>query len=190
LGTVPRRPVRALTVIDGHVTDALTGEALPTAVVRFRPAAGGAEIAAEVARDGAFQTPAMLPGQYVFRATASAYNEVQASFSLPHAGEGSKLRVGLWHLRQLARFAHLPVLERAAPSEKLARVWTPRDALAHMRSQAREPALLAPLTESIERALYAQAPPTTEDIDAIQTLAQAVAAHLDAERSDAASRRR
>jgi hypothetical protein len=181
-GATRRRGPAALRDIDGRVVDATTGQPLTAAGVELIDAQGEVRIAS-LAADGSFRFSALPSGKLELRAAADGYAPVHASIAVPHAGEGSGLRVGLVSLRKLALDKQRPIAARVLASERQALSATPREVLDHARRKhgaaGQVPEALDSLTERVERAAYGQAQPNAQDLTAIDDAARAAGTALD-----------
>lgn len=184
LGAATQWRAASLRGLDGVIEDAETGARLQRAQLTLaleRAQGRAAGIALPVGVDGSFAASALAPGLYRVEASAPGYALATSELRVPHAGEGSGLRVRLRSLRTLALEAHRPLVRRLFGTRELQLSATPREALQRAGSlvlpplsASGEPAdrpaaeALATLTDLVERVAYAPSTPTPEQVDAIE----------------------
>lgn len=156
--------------ISGRVLDARTARPVAaTLAIGERSASADA--------DGAFVLePA--PGRGVLEVRADGYGKLDVPIQTPHRGEHAGMRIRLVSLRDLAIGPLRPIALRLLPSADLWSVWTHRELLSALRKAGREPPELAALIERVERACYADTPPSLEELEAIQRIATSVEARM------------
>lgn len=167
---MPRRRV-STPRIAGTVEDAERATPLPSARVELHD---GIRLQRNVAvsAEGAFDTREIASGTYQIVVSAAGYAAERVAVVVPHAGDGSRLRVRLTTLRSLALQTYRPIAVRILHEPGLCSMRTPRDVLALARERAYLTDELQTLTGLVERAAYAQREPTPEEISAIREAAR------------------
>jgi hypothetical protein len=158
--------------LDGVIEDADTAVRLARAALRV-VRSDGSEIAAPVRADGSFSIPRLEPGAYRFEARAPGYAVEASEVRIPHAGEGTGLRVRLRSLRTLALEAHRPLLRRVFPTRELQHTATVRETL-RSAPPTWSGSSLESLTGLVERTAYAPDEPMVEHVRAIEAHADAL----------------
>jgi hypothetical protein len=165
-----RRMVPSQHHLDGSIEDADTAAPIARAVLRV-VRSDGREIAAAVNPDGGFSIPRIEPGVYRVESRAPGYALEASEVRIPHAGEGSGLRVRLRSLRTLALEAHRPLLRRVFPTRELQQTATVRETLRSAPADWSGPTLER-LSELVEHTAYAPGEPTVEHVHAIEMHAE------------------
>ncbi|HEV7799625.1 MAG TPA: carboxypeptidase-like regulatory domain-containing protein, partial [Burkholderiales bacterium] len=125
------------------------------------------ELSALVDPGGSFSIPHLEPGSYRIESRAPGYLPESTDVRIPHAGEGSGLRVRLRSLRTLALEAHRPLVRRVFATRELQHTATVRE------TQRGAPpdwpgSTLEHLSTLVEQTAYAPAEPTPEHVQAIE----------------------
>jgi Carboxypeptidase regulatory-like domain len=162
----PRRGTNH-TGLDGVIEDADTAARLANAALRVTRA-DGLSFVAQIARDGSFAIQRLDPGMYRVEARAPGYAIEASSVRIPHAGEGTGLRVRLRSLRTLALDAHRPLLRQVFPTRELQHTATVRETLRGAPSVWPRPAL-EQLSTLVEQTAYAPNEPTAEQVQQIES---------------------
>jgi hypothetical protein len=152
--------------LDGVIEDADTAGPIARAALRV-VRVDGREVAATVKPDGRFAIPQLEPGAYRVESRAPGYALEASEVRIPHAGEGTGLRVRLRSLRTLALEAHRPLLRRVFPTRERQHTATVRETL---RSAPRDWSgpVLERLSALVEHTAYAPDEPTLEHVNAIE----------------------
>jgi hypothetical protein len=127
----------------------------------------GREVAATVKPDGSFSIAKLELGAYRVESRAPGYALEASEVRIPHAGEGTGLRVRLRSLRTLALEAHRPLLRRVFPTRELQHTATVRETLQSAPLDWSGPTL-EHLSDLVERTAYAPDEPTVEHVRAIE----------------------
>lgn len=165
LGTSRRRAPTQST-LDGVVEDADTAARLVDATLRVARSDGAAMVA-RVSADGSFAIAALAPGAYRIEARAPGYALEATEVRIPHAGEGSGLRVRLPSLRTLALEAHRPLMRRVFPAREQQNTATVRETLLGAPPDWSRPPLER-LSDLVEHTAYAPDEPRDEHVQAIE----------------------
>lgn len=161
-----RRRVPAQHNLDGVIEDADT--AAPIARAALRVVRGdGREVTAAVKPDGSFSIAALEPGAYRVESRAPGYALEASEVRVPHAGEGTGLRVRLRSLRTLALEAHRPLLRRVFPTRERQHTATVRETLRSAPPDWSGPTLER-LSTLVEHTAYAPDEPTVDHVHAIE----------------------
>lgn len=155
--------VATVTTIGGVVFDADDRRAIGGARVRLQSDGGARD--AETDSRGEFEIEGIDHGAWTLRIEAPGYETSETSLAVPHRGQWSDVRVGLRSLRQLALARYRPLAEALAPSRRWWAFWTPRELADRASAAVRDD--VVDVTDDVERAAYAEAPPRSEDVDAI-----------------------
>jgi hypothetical protein len=156
--------------LDGSIEDADTAAPIAQAALRV-VRSDGREVTATVRPDGSFSIPQLEPGAYRVESRAPGYALEASELRIPHAGEGSGLRVRLRSLRTLALEAHRPLLRRVFPTRELQHTATVRETLRSAPTDWSGPTLER-LSELVEHTAYAPGEPTVEHVHAIEVHAE------------------
>ncbi|HKP59246.1 MAG TPA: carboxypeptidase-like regulatory domain-containing protein [Polyangiales bacterium] len=152
--------------LDGVIEDADTTARLAAAALRVTRS-DGLSFVAQIARDGSFAIARLEPGVYRVEARAPGYAIEASSVRIPHAGEGSGLRVRLRSLRTLALDAHRPLLRQVFPAREQQHTATVRETL--LRAPSVWPRVaLEQLSTLVEQTAYAPNEPTAEQVQQIE----------------------
>ena len=152
--------------LDGVIEDADTAARLAAAALRVTRS-DGLSFVAQIARDGSFAIARLEPGVYRVEARAPGYAIEASSVRIPHAGEGSGLRVRLRSLRTLALDAHRPLLRQVFPAREQQHTATVRETL--LRAPSVWPRVeLEQLSTLVEQTAYAPNEPTAEQVQQIE----------------------
>jgi hypothetical protein len=173
--------------VAGVVLDARDEEPVGSArVTLFREGESPVEI--ETGTDGRFALPRVAAGTWAISIAANGYAPMEATLVLPHRGEWSSLRVRLASLRGRALDAVLAVAGEILPA-RAAVAATPREIAArlHGRSRAADPA--SALARDVERAAFAEEPPSEELLAAAERSRDAALEALRGERERRAPKR-
>ncbi|MFI5309336.1 MAG: carboxypeptidase-like regulatory domain-containing protein, partial [Polyangiales bacterium] len=157
--------------IAGVVLDASTGHPLAGATVSLTSGAALSELATD--EQGCFASAELQPGAYRLTVRAPAHREAQGAPSIPHRGQWSAVEIRLESLRDAAVKAYQPVALRALPSPSLWPIWTARETMAHAQRAGRATESFVQLSERVERAAYAEHPPTQDEVANIERAARA-----------------
>lgn len=150
----------------GQIIDAAHGHALPFAGVGVE-ATSRQRVALPVDELGCFASGPLPQGRWTLHVEANGYAPAAASFGIPHRGECSDVRVRLENLRSVAESRYRPVATALLPDRALWYFWSARETLAHSDAIGRSSAVLARLTDRVERACYGPHAPSIQDLDAI-----------------------
>jgi hypothetical protein len=156
--------------LDGSIEDADTAAPIARAALRV-VRTDGRETTATVKPDGSFSIPQLEPGAYRVESRAPGYALEKSEVRIPHAGEGSGLRVRLRSLRTLALEAHRPLLRRVFPTRELQHTATVRETLRNAPPDWSGPTLDR-LSELVEHTAYAPDEPTVEHVRSIEVHAE------------------
>jgi hypothetical protein len=165
LGAAKRR-APSQSGLDGVIEDADTGRPLARAALRVIRN-DGREVSAAVKADGSFSIPQLEPGAYRVEARAPGYALEASDVRIPHAGEGTGMRVRLRSLRTLALEAHRPLLRRVFPAREQQQTATVRETLRSAPAEWAGPALER-LSALVEHTAYAPDEPSVEHVQAIE----------------------
>jgi hypothetical protein len=163
--------------IAGSVRDAHGHRPIADALlVMLTPAGERFEIRS--GEDGRFASGELAPGSYVLQVEALGYVTLASELHVPHRGEWSDVQVLLKSARDAAVAAYRPVAERVLPALDLWERWTARETLESATRAGRAPASFVQLTEDVERAAYAKAPPNASDLATIERTADVARAEM------------
>jgi hypothetical protein len=165
-----RRMLPSQLNLDGSIEDADTAAPIAQAALRV-VRSDGREVTATVKPDGSFSIPQLEPGAYRVESRAPGYALEASELRIPHAGEGSGLRVRLRSLRTLALEAHRPLLRRVFPTRELQHTATVRETLRSAPTDWSGPTLER-VSELVEHTAYAPGEPTVEHVHAIEVHAE------------------
>lgn len=166
LGATRRMAAASQHNLDGSIEDADTAAPIARAALRV-VRSDGREVAATVKPDGSFSIPRLEPGTYRVESRAPGYALEASEVRIPHAGEGTGLRVRLRSLRTLALKAHWPLLRRVFPTRERQHTATVRETLRAAPSDWSGPTL-EHLSDLVEQTAYAPGEPTVEHVRAIE----------------------
>jgi len=175
--TASRRGLRAERHdLAGWVLDHRDDEPIAAATVRLVSGSGAMDIAVDAR--GRFESTTVPAGAWRLEVSAHGYLDAAAEVTIPHRGEWSAASVRLESLRHRALMAFRRVAMKLLPSSRLWGIWTNREVVEQAGGAAQEPNDLGRLGQGVDRAYYAEQPPTTDEVAGIERDAQGLGAGL------------
>lgn len=168
------------TDLGGQVRDNRDGRAVPGAMVTLVPAAQDAPRSVPVSSTGRFGAHALPAGRWSLRVEAEGYAPLEATFEVPHCGEWSNTVARMDSYRALVLRPFRTVAERWLPSLPQWSTSTNRELSDRVRARGAGPGFER-LAESVERVYYGAAPPTRDDLQAIERRAQEATSEVPAQ---------